>query len=57
MSDLLSPFVAVMEDEAAAFWCFVGFMQKRVRLGVEVGFWGRAVAAEVWGGSVLDRPA
>uniref|UniRef100_A0A1D1YE98 GTPase-activating protein GYP7 n=1 Tax=Anthurium amnicola TaxID=1678845 RepID=A0A1D1YE98_9ARAE len=28
MSDLLSPIVAVMEDDTEAFWCFVGFMKK-----------------------------
>jgi len=30
MSDLLAPFVAVMETEADAFWCFAGFMEQRV---------------------------
>ncbi|PKA60714.1 hypothetical protein AXF42_Ash006348 [Apostasia shenzhenica] len=28
MSDLLSPILAVMEDDFEAFWCFVGFMRK-----------------------------
>lgn len=28
MSDLLSPIIAVMEEDDAAFWCFVGFMRK-----------------------------
>uniref|UniRef100_A0A804P1U0 Rab-GAP TBC domain-containing protein n=2 Tax=Zea mays TaxID=4577 RepID=A0A804P1U0_MAIZE len=28
MSDLLSPIVAVMEEDHEAFWCFVGFMRK-----------------------------
>ncbi|CAM0952580.1 unnamed protein product [Alopecurus aequalis] len=28
MSDLLSPIIAVMEEDCAAFWCFVGFMRK-----------------------------
>ncbi|GBG80883.1 hypothetical protein CBR_g31439 [Chara braunii] len=28
MSDLLSPFVAMIEDDADAFWCFERFMQK-----------------------------
>ena len=28
MSDLLSPLIAVIEDDALAFWCFVGFMSK-----------------------------
>ncbi|KAL0725034.1 hypothetical protein Bca4012_039633 [Brassica carinata] len=28
MSDLLSPLIAVIEDDAFAFWCFVGFMSK-----------------------------
>ena len=26
MSDLLSPILFIMDDEADAFWCFVGFM-------------------------------
>ncbi|KAH7839245.1 hypothetical protein Vadar_001681 [Vaccinium darrowii] len=28
MSDLLSPIIAVMEEDYEAFWCFVGFMRK-----------------------------
>lgn len=28
MSDLLSPILAVMEEDHDAFWCFVGFMRK-----------------------------
>lgn len=28
MSDLLSPILAVMEEDHEAFWCFVGFMRK-----------------------------
>ncbi|CAH2080251.1 unnamed protein product [Thlaspi arvense] len=28
MSDLLSPLIAVIEDDVLAFWCFVGFMSK-----------------------------
>lgn len=28
MSDLLSPFVALMDDDADAFWCFEAFMRK-----------------------------
>lgn len=28
MSDLLSPIIAVMEEDDEAFWCFVGFMKK-----------------------------
>lgn len=28
MSDLLSPIIAVMEEDHEAFWCFVGFMKK-----------------------------
>ena len=27
MSDLLSPILAVMENEADSFWCFVGLME------------------------------
>ncbi|XP_010251559.1 PREDICTED: TBC1 domain family member 15-like isoform X2 [Nelumbo nucifera] len=28
MSDLLSPIIAVIEEDYMAFWCFVGFMKK-----------------------------
>jgi len=28
MSDLLAPVYAVMQDDAAAFWCFCGFMER-----------------------------
>lgn len=28
MSDLLSPIIAVMDEDDEAFWCFVGFMKK-----------------------------
>ncbi|OVA14761.1 Rab-GTPase-TBC domain [Macleaya cordata] len=28
MSDLLSPIVAIIEEDFVAFWCFVGFMKK-----------------------------
>lgn len=28
MSDLLSPIVAIIEEDYEAFWCFVGFMRK-----------------------------
>lgn len=28
MSDLLSPILAIIEDDHEAFWCFVGFMRK-----------------------------
>ncbi|KAF8092517.1 hypothetical protein N665_0412s0011 [Sinapis alba] len=28
MSDLLSPLIAIIEDDVLAFWCFVGFMSK-----------------------------
>ena len=27
MSDLLAPILAELQDEANAFWCFVGLMQ------------------------------
>jgi len=30
MSDLLSPIYAVMQDDAVAFWGFVGFMDRMV---------------------------
>lgn len=30
MSDLLAPIYAVMQDDAVAFWGFVGFMQRMV---------------------------
>ena len=32
MSDLLAPIYAVMQDDAVAFWGFVGFMQRMVIL-------------------------
>ena len=32
MSDLLAPIYAVMQDDAAAFWGFVGFMDRMVNL-------------------------
>lgn len=31
MSDLLAPIYAVMQDDAIAFWGFVGFMERMVR--------------------------
>ena len=31
MSDLLAPIYAVMQDDALAFWGFVGFMKRMVR--------------------------
>lgn len=31
MSDLLAPIYAVMQDDAIAFWAFVGFMERMVR--------------------------
>lgn len=31
MSDLLSPILYLVEDEATSFWCFVGFMEKVFR--------------------------
>jgi hypothetical protein len=30
MSDLLAPIYAVMQDDAVAFWAFVGFMDRMV---------------------------
>lgn len=32
MSDLLAPIYAVMQDDAVAFWGFVGFMERMVGL-------------------------
>lgn len=32
MSDLLAPIYATLQDDAVAFWCFVGFMERMVRL-------------------------
>ena len=32
MSDLLAPIYAVMQDDAVAFWTFVGFMDRMVSL-------------------------
>lgn len=34
MSDLLAPLYAVMQDDAVAFWAFVGFMDRMVRLAL-----------------------
>lgn len=31
MSDLLAPLYAVMQDDAVAFWAFVGYMDRMVR--------------------------
>lgn len=31
MSDLLSPILYLLDDEAASFWCFVGFMERVFR--------------------------
>jgi len=31
MSDLLAPIYPVLQDDAAAFWAFVGFMERRER--------------------------
>lgn len=30
MSDLLAPVLCELQDEVAAFWCFVGLMQRAV---------------------------
>ena len=39
MSDLLAPIYAVIQDDAAAFWGFVGFMNRMVRLhGVQASW-------------------
>lgn len=35
MSDLLAPIYAVMQDDAMAFWAFVGFMDRMVSLAGE----------------------
>lgn len=32
MSDLLAPLLAVLDDEADSFWCFVGYMERMVRV-------------------------
>jgi len=32
MADLLAPILAVMDEEVDSFWCFVGFMERMVRL-------------------------
>lgn len=34
MSDLLAPIYAVMQDDAIAFWGFVGFMERMVCEGI-----------------------
>lgn len=36
MSDLLAPIYAVMQDDALAFWGFVGFMERMVNPGLQI---------------------
>ncbi len=38
MSDLLAPIYAVMQDDAVAFWGFVGFMERMVWFST-TGLW------------------
>ena len=38
MSDLLSPILFIMDDEADAFWCFVGFMDMVVSTNIKTFF-------------------
>lgn len=38
MSDLLAPIYAVMQDDAIAFWGFVGFMKRMVRCPLQNAF-------------------
>lgn len=38
MSDLLAPIYAVMQDDAMAFWAFVGFMDRMVSLANQTIF-------------------
>lgn len=38
MSDLLAPLYAVMQDDAVAFWAFVGFMDRMVSHDRQISF-------------------
>ena len=38
MSDLLAPIYAVMQDDAMAFWAFVGFMDRMVSLANYINY-------------------
>lgn len=54
MSDLLAPIYAVMQDDAVAFWGFVGFMERMVRffhqktVAANTGIGAELLAGSVW---------
>ena len=45
MSDLLAPIYAVEQDDAVAFWGFVGFMQRMVIFLPQLGLLGKLIDA------------
>ena len=54
MSDLLAPIYAVMQDDAVAFWGFVGFMDRMVSLRIQVNL--DAIADRHIGAKLPSRP-
>lgn len=45
MSDLLSPFVVLFEDNADAFWCFEMLLRRMVCLLTSKFFWTNSLSA------------
>lgn len=43
MSDLVSPLYAIIEDEAIAFWAFVKFMERMVRVYPKRYFYSNSI--------------
>lgn len=54
MSDLLAPIYAVMQDDAVAFWGFVGFMDRMVSLWIQGNL--DAIADRHTGAKLPSRP-
>lgn len=61
MSDLLAPIYAVMQDDAVAFWSFVGFMDRMVSFPINNQHWNKEadyeIGAKLPTGSVRDAQA
>ena len=55
MSDLLAPIYAVMQDDAVAFWSFVGFMDRMVCFPINTEHWNIGANYEI-GAKLLTRP-
>lgn len=55
MSDLLAPIYAVMQDDAVAFWSFVGFMDRMVSFVVNNTHWDTRADYEI-GAKLPTRP-